>query len=239
MTTFTAQSHVAFGDWWTPTNHNTMIDNIAAFWTAAVQYSIPYWSDTDEVGALTLEIGQVVMGTGAAPAAAYPPGQRLAALAALPPLSGVAAAALEYGESSGAAVDGLKPILPMLSFAEATDNARLWVDELRGAPGTMTLKVRYKMGSANTSKDVKFLAHIAAVSDGDASVSAKVFDTANNVTVSVPDAADVDDETTITLTNDDSIAKGDWFCLSLKRDTSVADNATGVCRVLSVELQYG
>lgn len=237
---YIAQSHVSFGDLWTAALHNIMMDNTAAPFSSAVQYSVMYWPTTTTIGGIALAAGQVLTGvSAAAPAGAYPPGQKLSLFASIPPMSGLVAAGFTQPESSGAAVDGLRPVEPMLTFVDSSNTAREWVDDLRGTPGTMALKVRYKMAGANTSKSVKFLAHIAASSDGDASISAKVLAASNAGTVTCPDTADVMDEVSITLTNADSIAKGDWFCLALTRDVSVANNATGNVQVMSVELQYG
>jgi hypothetical protein len=232
MTTYTAQSHVAFGDWWTPTAHNTMIDNIAAFWTNAAQYKVPYWSAANAVGAILLGNGQVLQGTATAPAAAYPPGQPLTIEASKAPMSGVASAGFTQGESSGAATDSLKPILPMLSFLDSANNARIFKDTLRSTPGTLKVRLLCKMESPNTSKSVKFKAYVAAVSVGDASVSAKVFAAANSATVTCPDAADTLFEVVVTLTLADSIAKNDWFNLAIVRDVSVANNASGKVYVM-------
>ncbi|PKN93024.1 MAG: hypothetical protein CVU44_11370 [Chloroflexi bacterium HGW-Chloroflexi-6] len=52
MTTYNAQSHVAIGDLYTASMHNTVIDNIHAFWTNAVAGGMPYWSAANVVAAL-------------------------------------------------------------------------------------------------------------------------------------------------------------------------------------------
>jgi hypothetical protein len=236
MTTYVVQSHVAFGDWWTPTSHNTLLDNVAAFWTNASQYKIPYWSAADAVGAITLANGQILQGTATVPAAAYPPGQPLSIEASKAPMSGVASAGFTQGESSGAATDNLKPILPMLSFLDSANSGHIFKDELRHTPGTLKVRLLCKMAGANTSKSVKFKAYLAALSSGDASASAKVFAASNSATVTCPDAADTLFEVIITLTNADNIAKLDWFNLGIVRDVSVANNATGTVYVLDALL---
>lgn len=237
MTTYTAQAHVNFGDTWTSGNHNTLLDNIAAFWTNAAQYSIPYWSASDAVGAIALANGKVLTGSASAPAGAYPPGIELKIREGEPPFSGITAAAYEVIESTGAGT--AKPIIPQLRFDAAADEGRMWVFQMTWTPAAAPiLKIRYRMASANTGATVAMSAQLAAVSDGDASMSAKAFASANLGTTTCPDTANTQDELSITLTNADSIAKGDWVCLVLFRDVS-EDNATGDLIVSGLEIQYG
>jgi hypothetical protein len=126
----------------------------------------------------------------------------------IPPLSGVNAAGLSLVESSGAGTH--KPVYYILSFDDSTNEGRMWLFRPPSAFTTATLKILYYMSGANTSKNVGWSATLSAVSDTDTSFTAKVFATTNAGTTACPDAAGTVDEASITLTNGDSIAAGDW-----------------------------
>jgi hypothetical protein len=101
------------------------------------------------------------------------------------------------------------------------------------------LKVQYKMASA-TSGTFGLLVRLAAVTDGDATdVDAKAFATVNTITaVTVPGTAGYLDEISSgTLTNADSLAANDFTVLMLARDTA-NDTATGDAEVIAVTLEY-
>lgn len=153
-------------------------------------------------------------------------GKTLPILSSLPPFSGRNAAALQVIESSGAGTG--KPLMAELLFDAATIEARQWCFEATSAVVTPVLRIGFRMASANVSKNVVLAASLAAVSAGDASVSAKVFGTVNSVTIAVPDAANTQAVATITLTNADSLAQNDLVTLELYRDaTNAADDASG------------
>ncbi len=156
----------------------------------------------------------------------------------LPPLSGISGAALELVESSGAGT--LKPVMYQARFDAAAKEGRMWVFRMpRNYSGSPVLKLAYRMASANSSKAVVLTAALAAVSDGDASMNAKVFASENTATVSVPDTANTQDEASITLTNADSLAAGDWVCLVVCRDGAAGgDSASGDLILTGVEVQY-
>jgi hypothetical protein len=138
---------------------------------------------------------------------------------AIAPLSGVQAAALDIAESSGAGT--AKPVIYRMLFDKTTDEGRMWIfrvpDTYVSAP---VLKIQYYMTGANTTKKINWNCQVACVSDGDASMTAKVFAATNAADVTVPDAAGTLDVATITLTNADSMAAGDWCCLLLWDDAS-------------------
>jgi hypothetical protein len=148
-----------------------------------------------------------------------------------------AAPAMQRVKSSAAAPT---PYFLQLAFDPTTEEQVCW--QLRmpadyaSAP---VLKVQYKMVSA-TSGGVAFEARIAAVSDGDAQdVDAKVFAAANVGTATVPGTAGHLDEVSITLTNADSVAAGDFVVVYLNRDPAHAsDTATGDCEVIGAALTY-
>jgi hypothetical protein len=102
------------------------------------------------------------------------------------------------------------------------------------------LKVQYKMTSA-TSGGVAFTANIAAVTPGDATdVDAKALASDNTATdATVPGTAGFLKEISITLTNADSLAAGDFVIVRLAREVANAtDTATGDCEVPAVTLEY-
>lgn len=129
---------------------------------------------------------------------------------------------------------------PVLAFDASTDEeARFSGVAPQGLTGAVTAVVTYMMASA-TSGDVVFNAALEAVSDGDATDldAGDSFDTANAATATVPGTAGYIDQVTITCTNADSIAAGDYFRLKLLRDAdNAADTATGDLYVLAVELR--
>lgn len=131
---------------------------------------------------------------------------------------------------------------PVLAFDAATDETTRWTFIApQGLTGTITLIVTYIMASATTGA-VRFQGQLEAVTDGDATDldATTSFDTANSAGATVPGTAGHIDQLSLTLTNADSIAAGDYVRLSLNRDadgTSGTDDATGDCYVLAVELR--
>lgn len=130
---------------------------------------------------------------------------------------------------------------PVLAFDAATDETCYWTDVApQGLTGTLTLYVLYCMASA-TSGAVIFQAQIEAVTDGDATDldNTTSFDTANSsAATTVPGTAGYLDVIAITLTNNDSLAAGDLYRISLNRDANNAsDTASGDAYVLAVELR--
>jgi hypothetical protein len=157
------------------------------------------------------------------------------------PISDIGEAPLSYPESSGAAPN---PAWPILTFVDNAVTGRQWsfiLDQKYESVTSANLSVHYYMAGANTNKDVVFTFRIAAISDGDASVTAKVFDTANVFSSTVPAAAGTEKVITIwpLLTADDDMVAGDRVILMLYRDTdAVADTAAGSCIVTGVELRF-
>ena len=102
---------------------------------------------------------------------------------------------------------------------------------------TLTAIVTYRAASATTGTAL-FDAAIEAISDGDATDTdaGSSFATDNTPTApTVPGTAGYIDQLTITLSNNDSIAAGDYCRLRLNRDN--ADTAAGDLQVLAVELR--
>ena len=70
------------------------------------------------------------------------------------PLSGVTAAGSETNESSGAAVDGNKPVIPILTFIGTADEARQWIVRWpRGYGVTATVVGSYYMTGSNSDDE--------------------------------------------------------------------------------------
>lgn len=132
---------------------------------------------------------------------------------------------------------------PVLAFDASTAETARWTFKIpQGFTGTMTATVQYIMASATSGK-VDFTGALEAVTDGDATDldAGTSFDTENAITApTVPGTAGYIDEFTITLTNQDSAAVGDYARFALKRDATDAtnDTATGDCYVLGVELRF-
>ena len=130
---------------------------------------------------------------------------------------------------------------PQLLFDDTTPEICYWTfrwpaDYLSGP----ILKVQYKMDTA-TSGTVEFEASVMAVSDGDsANVDTDSYDTANSGSATVPGSTGYLDEISITLTNADSVAAGDFVSIRLARDADdgTNDTATGDCEVIAASLEY-
>ncbi|UBU10029.1 hypothetical protein [Nonomuraea gerenzanensis] len=168
-------------------------------------------------GSIPLPIGAAVLPDGTASNAA-PATQRVKSSAATP-----------------------TPYFLQFAFDAATREQVMWgfrmPADYASAP---VLKVQYKMASA-TSGNVVVEARVAAVSDGDATdVDAKGFGTANtSAATAVPATAGHLDEISLTLTNADSLAAGDFVVLYLARDAANAsDTATGDMEVVGVAVTY-
>lgn len=130
----------------------------------------------------------------------------------------------------------------VLAYDASTDETAYWSLVARqGITTPLTLVVFYAMASA-TSGSVRWQAAIEAITPGDSLDlnSATSFDTANSAGGTVPGTASYLGSISVTLTNNDSIAAGDYVRISLTRDadgTSGTDDASGDARVLCVELR--
>ena len=105
------------------------------------------------------------------------------------------------------------------------------------------LTVYYHMDGTNSSDQVTLCVRIAAVSDGDTSVEAKVYDTVNVEVINVPDSADEHDVIDISLSNIDGLVAGDRFNIAIYRDGDASeagaeDDATGDMIITGLELQF-
>lgn len=129
---------------------------------------------------------------------------------------------------------------PVLAFDASTDETCYWTGVApQGITGTVTVVVSYAMASATTGS-VYFQAALEAITAADAvdTDATTSFDTANSGNGTVPGTAGYVQQISITMTNADSIAAGDYFRLSLSRDAdNGSDTATGDAYVLAVELR--
>jgi hypothetical protein len=159
------------------------------------------------------------------------------ASAGLTATSGLTAPASAQVQSSGAGT--YKPEFTKLSFDAAAIEGKIWTGRVpRGYGSTLTVNGVFYMASA-TSGNVVLAAQIACVSDADASVDAKAFATANSATVAVPGAAKTAKAFSITMTNADSIAAGDFFSLVFYRDaTNGSDTATGDMELIALDMYF-
>lgn len=132
---------------------------------------------------------------------------------------------------------------PVLWFDASTDETCYWTFKApQTLTGTLTLVLTLVMASA-TSNAVGFQAQVEAITAGDAvdTDATTSFDSVNNsASTTVAGTAGYEFEITITLTNADSIAAGDYVRISLNRDangSAITDSATGDCGVYAVELR--
>jgi len=110
----------------------------------------------------------------------------------------------------------------------------------QGLTGTITVVITYRMASATTG-NIIWQAALEAITDGDATDtdSASSVDTKNSsATTAVPGTAGYIDQVSITMTNADSIAAGDYCRLVINRDSNNAsDTALADAHLLLVELR--
>jgi len=152
----------------------------------------------------------------------------------IPPLSGLQAAAFEYVETSSSATN--KPVYPQLRFDDITNEGRQWRFRVPTISGSnCVIKVSGRMAGANSTKTLTLSTQFACISVGDTSASSKFFAPINSATVTVPNAANQQFESIITITNSDSIASEDDCTLVLYRDTT--DTAVGDFVYTSARIQ--
>jgi len=146
----------------------------------------------------------------------------------------------EYPTTNFPALTGINA-RPVLAFDATTNQTCYWSAVVPvGWTGTITAKVYYIMASA-TSGDVDVDVAVEAVTDADATDldAGTSFDTTNSTdNTTVPATAGYLDVVSVTLTNNDSSAAGDYIRFSLTRDAA-SDTATGDMYVLGMEIQDG
>jgi hypothetical protein len=168
--------------------------------------------------------------------------------AAIPLLPG--AAILPDGSASNAAPALLRvkssaaapaPYFLQLAFDASTKEQVSWQtrvpDNYASGP---VLECWFKMTSATTG-NVIIEGRLAAITDGDATdADAKAYGTANTSSATaVPGTAGYVKKISLTLTNADSVAAGDWVSIYLARDAANgSDTATGDMEVVMAALSY-
>lgn len=197
--TFVTQSTVSFGDTWSATQHNVMINNDIHVKTS---FSVPLFPQSSGIA----------------------------------PASGLQAASYSVIQSSGAGT--VKPEFPALSFDAGTDEGRIWDFTLpRGYGSTITVTGQFY--SASTAGNVVLAAQLAMVSDTDAGITSKVFATENSATVAVSGTAATVTNFSITMSNADSAAAGDFAMLAFRRDAdSGSDTCTGDILLTRLDLFF-
>lgn len=155
-----------------------------------------------------------------------------------------AAPAIQRVKSSDTASStNTPPYMVQLAYDASADESAMWSLYMPGDYASApVLDVLYKMTSATTGS-VRFEGRLAAITDGDTTdADAKAFATTNSAGDTVPaTTAGKVGGFSITLTNADSLAAGDFVIVQLRRDadgTTGTDDATGDCEVISVRLSY-
>jgi len=145
----------------------------------------------------------------------------LSLIHSLSPLSGITMPGVAQAESSGGAP---KVNWVYAGFNKDADEGMQWGFTMPRDYGVaLTLCIPYYMATV-TSGNVCWTAQLAAMSDTDATLTAKAFAAVNAATVTVPGTAVTLDVASITMTNADSVAALDKCVLYLYRDVS-EDNA--------------
>jgi len=143
------------------------------------------------------------------------------------------------GQYRHVTASGIDPEIDILGFDDSSDegigyNYYLPADY----SSSPKLKISYMMAESNTSKSVRFVAQVCALSDGD-DRRAAAFDSENAITISVPDAADEEDSFEIELTNDDNMVAESRLVIFIWRDADhVDDDAIGDFRVTGLKFCY-
>jgi len=105
--------------------------------------------------------------------------------------------------------------------------------------GTLKADMGYFMDSA-TSGNVVWGVQVEAITDGDSInlSTTSSFDTTNNGTSAVPGTAGYPKSLTISLTNKDSVAAGDWVRIKVARKAADgSDTATGNANLFSLRIR--
>jgi hypothetical protein len=135
------------------------------------------------------------------------------------------------------------PYFLQAAFDATADESLAWSLYMPGDDASApVLDVLFKMASATTGS-VRFEGRLAAITPGDTTDGdAKAYATTNSAGATVPaTTAGKIGTLSITLTNADSLAAGDFVVVQLRRDadqTTGTDDATGDCEVVGVRLSY-
>lgn len=129
---------------------------------------------------------------------------------------------------------------PVLAFDAGTDETAYWTFVApQGLSGALSVVV-HLFGNAAGTNSTYWQASLEAITPGDSVDldSATSFDTANSGNVAMPTTQGHQTSVSITLTNADSIAAGDYVRLALNRDAdNGSDNFAADAYVTLVELR--
>ena len=126
-----------------------------------------------------------------------------------------------------------------LLFDASTDQSATWQFCMPDYGGSVfNIEILYSMASA-TANAVVWDVSVMAVTPGDsADIVTESFDTVNSVTSTVPGTAGYLKVETITLTNQDSVAAGDFVKIKINRDANNgSDTATGDAEIVAIKLR--
>ena len=148
---------------------------------------------------------------------------------------------------NGATPDSSNPPAPVWTaadrmnwvFDDTVDELLVWTFRMpENYASALVAKIQYSMVSAITL-EVVLAVEVMAVSDTE-DVDTDSFDTANtSAETTVPGTAGDMDEISITLTNDDSVAAGDYVAVRFSRDANNAgDDASGDIELWALSLEY-
>lgn len=133
------------------------------------------------------------------------------------------------------------PYFLQLAFDASTEEWASWSFRMPADySSSPVLKIQYKMTSA-TSGNIVWVGQLAAITDGDSTDGdAKAFAAVNSSgAVAVPGTAGFVKEVSITMTNADSVAAGDFVVVRIARDADDAnDTATGDAEFIGAALTY-
>ena len=128
-----------------------------------------------------------------------------------------------------------------LLFNDTTAETCYWRRQMpSNYVGTLKVVVQFTMASdTNTAHTVEFTALLMAVTPADAQdVDTDDYDAANAANTTILGTAGYMKELSITMTNADGVAAGDWVKVKLTRTVDGTDDATGDCEVRGVALEY-
>ena len=127
------------------------------------------------------------------------------------------------------------PARPCLLFDDTTDETAYWTAiAWQGLSGALTAVIHYRCADA-TSGTAAWQVAVEAVGDGE-EVHTGSFDTQNVGTGTVPGTTTYEDQISVTLTNDDSVAPGDLIRFAVNRDVS-GDSVSNDLALLAVEIR--
>jgi hypothetical protein len=240
MAVYTAHPTVITGQIWAASDQMTYVaGNLQALFVYTTKGDIAVAKSASELSRVAIGSDGTLWVADSSQTAGVRAGQlpiRLPISSVIFPISGITAAGMRQMEGSGA---DPKPNFLELSFVSTSDTWAMWKTILPSLFGASpVLRIHGYMDSA-TSGNIGFGVRLAALSDGDGTVEAKVFGTTNIANEAVPGTAKTKFVLDIPLTNTDSMAKDDELMLGLYRNTAVGSNASGICYVTDVQIVYG